>query len=172
MAKMFWTLVTLSFFIPVSLVAANPAQAPQPTGQTYIWYGELVALDQPTQLMTVKARLVDQALKDIGQFKSGDKIVLGWSGFDKYADVISRVSRFDANKKTDAAFEMPVEFLAFDATNQFVTFKSKIPAASLTKIKTLKPGEWITATSKHRPANETDAIVMVDPFVTSSGSSN
>ena len=65
--------------------------------------------------MTVKTRVVgDQALAELPHFKSGDRIVLTWSGFDTYADAISTAVRYDASKKWNEPFTFPVEFVAYE----------------------------------------------------------
>ncbi len=166
-------LVTLCVLVlTVSRVAANPAQSAQTTAQpaaeTYMWYGELTAFDESARKMTVKTRVVgDQALSGLKGFKSGDRIAMTWSGIDKYADGILSVARHDAGKKYDERFTFPVEFVSFDATTQYVTFKTDAPADGVATLKSLKPGEWIAATSRHKPARENEAIVSVVPYVDS-----
>jgi hypothetical protein len=32
----------------------------------------------------------DQAQTSLGRFKAGEKIMLGWSGYDRYADAVNR----------------------------------------------------------------------------------
>jgi len=145
------------------------AQSLQPTSPTYTWSGELVAFDEGARMMTVKARAVgQQALQDLPSFKSGDRVVLTWSGFDSYSDGIARVARYEASKKWSEPFTFPVEFVAYDSAHQYMTFKFQPPAASVDAIKKVKPGEWITTTTRHRPASEVDAIVTVNSFVTTS----
>jgi len=34
-------------------------------------------------------------------------------------------------------------------------------------IKSLKPGEWVTATAKHRPSSETEVITAVNAYTAS-----
>ena len=57
----------------------------------------------------------------------------------------------------------------YDAAHQYVTFKTRIPADSVATLKSLKPEEWIMATSVQHPPNETEPIVAVKPYVSSSG---
>jgi hypothetical protein len=144
------------------------AQSVQPTSETYSWSGELVGFDANGRTITVKSRVVgDQALKELPQFKAGDRIVLTWSGFDTYADAISRAVRYDATKKWNEPFTFPVEFVAYESPRQYVTFKFQVPAGSVDAVKSLKPGEWITATARHRPSNESEAITAVNAYTSS-----
>jgi hypothetical protein len=159
-------IVTLS----VLAMTANRvgAQSVQPTSQTYSWSGELVSFDATGRMMAVKSRVVgEQALAELPQFKSGDRIVLTWSGFDTHADAISRAVRYDAAKKWNEPFTFPVEFVSYESPRQYVTFKFQVPAASVEAVKSVKPGEWVTATSRHRASNETEAITAVNPYAAS-----
>ncbi len=110
----------------------------------------------------------DQALAELPTFKSGDRIVLTWSGFDTYADAISRAVRHDAAKKWSEPFTFPVEFVAYETPRRYVTFKFQVPAGSVEALKSVKPGEWVTTTSRHRPASEAEAITAVNAYTASS----
>ena len=96
-----WTLLAIVSFCVLALAAIRVgAQSVQPTSPTYSWSGELVGLDTDGRTITVKSRVVgEQALADLPRFKAGDRIVLTWSGFDTYADAISRAVRYEAAKK-------------------------------------------------------------------------
>jgi hypothetical protein len=141
------------------------AQSWQPTSDTYTWSGELVALDPGTRTLTVKSPVVgDQGREHFPQFKPGERIVLTWSGFDTYADGISRAIRYDASKTWSEPFTFPVEFVAYEPDRRYATFKFLVPAGSVTALDGMKPGEWVTTTSKHRAATEADAITTVNPY--------
>ena len=164
-----WMLPAVATFCVLALTAIRVgAQSVQPTSQTYSWSGELVSFDANGRTLTVKSHVAgDQALKALPQFNSGDRIVLTWSGFDTYADAISRAVRYDAAKKWNEPFTFPVEFVGYESPRQYVTFKCQVPAASVDALRSVKPGEWITATSKHRAANETEAIMAVHAYTAS-----
>jgi hypothetical protein len=164
-----WVLLALTTFCLLALTAVRVgAQAVQPTSETYTWSGELVAFDPTGRTITVKSRVVgDQALADLPHFKSGDKIVLTWSGFDTYADAISRAVRYDAATKWNEPFTFPVEFVAYESSRQYVTFRFQVPPGSVDALKSLKPGEWVTATSRHRASSEADAITAVNAYTAS-----
>ena len=159
-------LVAIATFCVLAFTAIRVgAHSVQPTSETYTWSGELVTCDSNARIITVKSRVVgDQALAELPHFKSRDRIVLTWSGFDTYADAISRVVRQDATKKWNEPFMFPVEFVAYESPRQYVTFKFQVPAASVDAIKSLKPGEWITATAKHRPSSESEVITGVNAY--------
>jgi hypothetical protein len=167
----FLTLATLSLPFFMSRLAAQSTS--QPAADTYTWSGELVSLDEGARILTVKARVVgDQPMTELPKFKSGDRILLTWSGYDKYADAINHVIRYDATKKTAERFTFPVDFVGFDSAHQYVTFKAPVPADSIGKIKSLKPGEWVTATSPQTKTAESQPIVSIRPYVWSSGTNS
>ena len=167
---MFLAVVTFSLLAPFAMRAV--AQSVQPSSDTYSWSGELVAFDPTARTITVKARVVgDQALADLPHFKSGDRIVLTWSGLDRYADAISRAVRYDAAKKWNEPFTFAVDFVAYESPRQYVTFKFTVPVGSVDALKAVKPGEWVTATSRHRPSSETEAITAVRAYTAASHAS-
>jgi len=169
-----WTfLALLTLCLPIFISSRLAAQSSQPAADTYTWSGELVSLDEGTRILTVKARVVgDQPITELPKFKAGDRILLTWSGYDKYADAINHVIRYDATKKTEERFTFPADFVAFDSAHQYVTFKAPVPADSIAKIKSLKPGEWVTATSPHTKTAEAQPIVSVRPYVWSSSTNS
>jgi len=162
-----WTLLAMVTFGVLALTVIKVgAQSLHPTSETYSWSGELVGFDAGARTMTVKTRVAgEQAVAELPQFKSGDRIVLTWSGFDTYADAVSRAVRYDASKKWNQPFTFPVEFVAYD--RQYVTFKVQVPAASVESLMPIKPGEWVTAISRHRPTTEADVITTVHAYAAS-----
>jgi hypothetical protein len=170
--KTSWTLLPFITFCLLAVAAISVgAQTLRPSGETFAWSGELVSFDANTQMVTVKARVVgDQAIADLPHYKAGDRIVVTWSGYDTYADAISRAVRFDAAKKWSDAFTFPVEFVTYESEHHYVTFKFRVPMGSTDKVRAVKPGEWITATSRHRASTESEAITAVNPYVISSAS--
>ena len=155
----FVTLCVLVF--TAGRMAATPVQSTPTGSETYFWHGELVALDQTAKTITVKTMVVGSALDELGHFKAGDRVMLSWSGFDKYANAVNRVARYEATKKSDERFAFPAEFVSFDAAQKYVTFKAPIPAESISKLQSLKPGQWVTATSPHGKGSEAQPIVAI-----------
>jgi hypothetical protein len=165
-APAFVTLCALALI--TTTVLGGPAQSKQsaqpPADSTYTWHAELVALDAGAKTATVKAMAVGDALKELPQFKPGDRVMLGWSGFDKFANAINHAVKFDGTKKLDDRFAFPVEFVAFDAEHRYATFKAPIPSDGVSRLQALKPGQWITATSPHGAASQTQPIVSIRSY--------
>jgi hypothetical protein len=88
-------------------------------------------------------------------------VVLNWSGFDKYASAVNGAAKQEAGRKPEDRFSFPAEFVAFDASRNYVTFKVPVPSEATTRLKSIKPGEWVTATSKHGAASATQPIAAV-----------
>lgn len=159
------TVLVLATVCVLLLASTLLAQSTQLTSDAFSWSGELVALDENARLMTVKARVVgEQAPAEFGRLKAGERVVLTWSGYDKYADAIREV-RSASVHKPEERFTFPVEFMSFDAGRQYVTFKVQIPESGISNLKSLKPGEWVTATSPHGLSSKSTPVVMVRPYV-------
>jgi hypothetical protein len=141
---------------------ASSAHAQQATSETYLWHAELVGLDATRRVVTVKSGVIgDQIAKDIPKLKAGDRVWLGWSGIDRYAHAVRSAVRRDAGARSNDLFTFPAEFVAFDTTSQYVTFRVEAPAAGVEALKAVKPGEWVTATSRQRPSSETESVTTI-----------
>ena len=145
------------------------AQSSQPANDTFTWLGELVSLDEAAGKITVKSRVAYQeALSELKQFKAGEPVWVVWSGVSNHSDAVRQFRRPEANHKIAETLVMPAELVSPEATNQYVTLRVKVPEAGLAAIKSVKPGEWVTVTSRHRPASEAEAVVAVKPYNESS----
>ncbi len=161
-------IATLAVVVLTSLVAHSA----QLTSEAFAWHGELVALDANARILTVKAPVVgEQAPADFGRLKAGAGVLLTWSGYDKSADAIRDV-RSTGVIKPDERFTFPAEFVSFDATRRYATFKVQIPESSVVNLKSLKPGEWVTATSPHGASSKSTPVVNVRPYVISASAVN
>jgi hypothetical protein len=170
--KGFATLAIMTFFaLALTLFSSHAAFAAQASKTTvadkdnYFWHAELVNFDPSTRFITVKTMIVgENAPAEIAKLKAGEKITLTWSGADRYTAGISHAVAYSA-AKTSERFSLPVEFVSYDATQKYMTFKTQVPTESVAKIKDLKPGEWVTATSVHGKATEAQPIVSIRPYV-------
>jgi hypothetical protein len=136
---------------------------------TYQWSGELVSFDGTAGTAIVKARIVDQdAAAEVKKFRTGDRVLLQWSGYEIYADAIRRVMPYTESRSANDRFLLPVELVSNETPNQYLTFRLRVPVGSAPALKEVKPGEWITVTSAHKAARETDAVVSARPYVTAS----
>jgi hypothetical protein len=165
MKRTVFSLVTIGLFL---FTASLVAQTRQPTNEEFTWSAELVALDDMTRVVTVKAPTVSEsAFAEFGPLKAGERITLKWSGYDKSADSISSAMRSAVVVKAGERFTFPVEFVAADATRRYITFKVQIPEHSIANLKALKPGDWVTATSPQGAAlSKTTPVVTIRPYVT------
>ena len=142
------------------------AQPSQPTRDTYTWHGELVSLDKTAKSMTVKSRVAyPEAVSALKHFKAGDRVSVVWSGIHDASDAIRHVRRSEAGRKVDEPLVLPAELVSTEAPNQYLTFRIKVPESGLSAIDRVQPGEWVTVTSRHRPATADEAVVAVRPYV-------
>jgi hypothetical protein len=151
------------------LGTAATAQSAQSASDTFTWFGELVSVDTTARTMTVKARVAYQeALTELNQFKAGQPVWVVWSGVSDYSDAVRQFRRPEATQKITDKLVMQAELVSPHAPNQYVTLRVKVPDASLAAIKSVKPGEWVTVTSRRHAATEAETVVGVKPY---SGSS-
>ena len=149
-----------------SIHAQQPANVTAARFQAFECSAELVSLDAAGHTVTVNVRVpVEEAFPAFEHLKSGDRIILTWSGIEKYSDGVRSVARYDAAKTRTGHFMIPAEFVSFDGSRHVATVKLQIPASDVSKIQPLKPGEWITATSPHGKMAATEPITMIRPYV-------
>jgi hypothetical protein len=140
-------------------------QASQAKSDTFTWNGELVSIDTTAKTMTVKSRVAYQeAISELKHFKAGDRVWIVWSGMHDSSDAVRQVRRSGTGGKIDENLVLPAELVSTEAPNQSLTIRVKVPENALAAIKTVKPGEWVTVTSRHRPSTEDDAVVAVRPY--------
>ena len=144
-------------------------QSTQSASDTFTWVSELVSVDATARTMTVKSRIAYQeAVSGLKQFKAGEPVWVVWSGVSDYSDAVRQFRRPEANGRITENLVIPAELVSPEATNQYVTLRVKVPEAGLAAIASVKPGEWVTVTSRQRPATEADAVVGVQPYSRSS----
>ena len=133
---------------------------------TYRWHGELVALDETTRSLTVKARVAGPGgLASVEGAQTGDPIVITWSGFEDRANDIRTVVPEDGSGLWgNDGFLLRAEFVASDPSTSYLTFKATIPENSVAAVRSLLPGDWATVTSPHWPTAGAGAVVAVDAY--------
>jgi hypothetical protein len=137
-------------------------QSSQTNGDTYTWNGELVSLDPTAKTMTVKSRVAYQeAISELTHFKAGDRVWIVWSGIHDSSDAVRQVRRSETGRKIDETMVLPAELVSTEAPNQYITIRVRVPESGLSAIKTVKPGEWVVVTSRHRPSTDDEAVVAV-----------
>jgi hypothetical protein len=145
--------------------SVNAAQASPSKSDTYIWSGELVSVDATAKSMTVKSRIAYQeALSELTQFRPGEQVWIVWSGVHDYSDAIRQVRRPSPGRVMHEDLVLPAELVSPQATDQYIAIRVKVPESSLAAIRAVKPGEWVTVTSRHRPSTDADAVTAVTPY--------
>jgi hypothetical protein len=171
--SMQWMLVAvLGTILTVGGPEPGVAQASQSPGDTYTWPGELVSVDPIAKTMTVKARVAyPEAVFALKHFKAGERIWIVWSGLHDATDAVRDVRRSETGRKIDEPLVLPAELVSPEAPYQYVTIRVRVPENGLSAISTVKPGEWVTVTSRHRPATDDRAVVAVRPYTASTTTS-
>ena len=140
-------------------------QASQAKSDAFTWDGELVSIDTTAKTMTVKSRVAYQeAVSELTHFKAGDRVWIVWSGVHDSSDAVRQVRRAESGRKIDENLVLPAEFVSTETPNQYLTIRIKVPESGLAAIKTVKPGEWVTVTSRHQPTTDDDAVVAVRAY--------
>jgi hypothetical protein len=155
-------LVAFATFLGLMLTSSLVAQSNSSAPESFSWSGEFVSLEGTT--LTVKGRVAgEQAISEFPRLKSGNRILLTWSGFTDYADAVSQVA-LEATAKSADRFSFPVEFVSYDDSRKYATFKVKIPESGVAGLKSLKPGDWVTAMSPHGASSKTTPITKIRPY--------
>ena len=145
--------------------ALGIAQSSQTKSDTYTWNGELVALDATAKTVTVKSRVAYQeAISELKHFKAGDRVWIVWSGIHDSSGAVRQVRRSETGRKIDEHLVLPAELVSTETPNQYLTIRIKVPVSGLDAIKNVKPGQWVTVTSRHKPSTDDDAVVAVRPY--------
>jgi len=169
MSTTWMRIAVMSAMFLTGVPAAGAAQSTPAKGDTYTWIGELVSRDTIAKTITVKSRVAYQdALSDLKHFNAGDRVWIVWSGIRDSSDAVRQVRRPENGRSIDEILVLPAELVSTEAPNQYVTIRVKVPESGLAAINTVKPGEWVTVTSRHRPSNDDDAVVAVRPYSASS----
>ncbi len=161
-----WTrIAVLATILTASVPVVAGAQSSQTKSETYTWNGEFVSHDATAMTMTVKSRVAYQeAIAELKHFKAGDRVWIVWSGVQDSSDAVRQVRRLETGRTIDENLVLPAELVSTEAPHSYITIRVKAPESALAAVKTVKPGEWVTVTSRHRPASDTEAVVAVRPW--------
>ena len=161
-----WTrIAALAAILTIGGPILIEARSSQTKGGTYTWNGEFVSVDTTAKTLTVKSRVAYQeALSELKHFKAGDRVWIVWSGVNDSSDAVRQVRRSETGRAIDENLVLPAELVSTEAPNSYITIRVKVPDSGLAAITAVKPGEWVTVTSRHRPASDADAVVAVKPW--------
>ena len=153
----------LSFGL-LALVCASQSVATTPGAAdtaSYTWSAELVAFDDATDTVTVRSRTVDPDVANVPGLRAGDRAMLTWSGLTTAAGI--RALERGASGSYDR-MTLPVEYVSTELDGRYVSFKVQVPADAAAAIANVRPGQWVTATSPHKPKNATEAVRSMRPY--------
>jgi hypothetical protein len=93
-----------------------------------------------------------------------------WSVIHDYSEAVRQIRRPKTGSNIDDNLVLPAVLVSTDAPDQYITIRVQVPETGLSAIKSLKPGEWVTVTARHRPATDEEAVVEVKPYGSSTTS--
>ena len=162
------TAETDATMLEIAAYSPSPEWRPAPRrGETYRWQGELLSLDEAAGTVTVKSRVASQAgLAAVAGAKSGEPIVINWSGFESRASGIRSAMPDDGSGLWGSnRFLLRATFVEADDTGRYLTFETAVPAESLATLRSLTRGSWASVTSPHHPSDGSPAVLSVDAYV-------
>ena len=131
----------------VTSSAAPHAAAPL-KDRSYIWYGQLIAVDEQTRTATIKAHIPALVEKYVDRFKPGDRLVLVWDMIGKTeAQRALALWNQEQNTAGNTGYVLPIEFVSADAPSHMVTFYLRVPKTVLDRLRSVEPGQWIKVTT-------------------------
>jgi hypothetical protein len=131
----------------VTSSAAPQAAAPL-KDRSYIWYGQLIAVDEQTRTATIKAHIPAHVEKYVDRFKAGDRLVLVWDMIGKTeAQRALALWNQEQNTAGNTGYVLPIEFVSADAPSHTVTFYLRVPKTALERLRSVEPGQWIKVTT-------------------------
>lgn len=127
---------------------AAPQAAVPLKERSYVWYGQLMALDEQTRTATVKAHIPAHVEKYVDQFKAGDRLVLVWDMVGK-TEARRALALWKQDEKTsgNTGYVLPIEFVSADVPSHTVTFHLRVPKTALQPLKSVAPGNWVKVTT-------------------------
>jgi hypothetical protein len=166
MSTQWMQIAVLGIILTIGGPVLGAAQSSQTKAETYTWNAEFVSVDTAAKTMTVKSRVAYQdAISELKHFKPGDRVWIVWSGMHDSSDAVRQVRRSETGRTAvDERLVLPAELVSTEAPNQYLTIRVKVPDSVLSAVNTVKPGEWVTVTSRHRPPTDDDAVAAVRPY--------
>ena len=155
--------------------AYAPARGPRPAAlardATYRWGGELVALDEASDALTVRARMVSAAARSAAAgLAAGEPIVITWSGYGHEASGIRAVAADDDSGLWGSdRYLLRAAFEAVEAAGRQLRFRVPLPEASRSAVRSLTRGAWARMTSPHHPADARPALLAVNAYAPARG---
>ena len=161
-----WTqIAAVATILTIGASVFAGAQSSPTKSDTYTWNGEFVSFDTTAMTITVKSRVAyHDAISELKHFKAGDRVWIVWSGVQDSSDAVRQVRRSEPGRKIDENLVLPAELVSTEAPNSYIMIRVRVPENAVAAIKAVKPGEWVTVTSRHRPPSDAEAVVAVRPW--------
>jgi hypothetical protein len=140
--------------------AAMPENYTPP--ERYNWSAELVEVDSAQNLVTVRARVATQTKSaESAGLETGEHAFLTWSGL-RFAHAVRAINR--TADDAPGPLTIPIRFEGLESDGRYVSFSIIVPESTLSEVRQLSPGHWITATSLSHPFDSQEAVVAIRPY--------
>jgi hypothetical protein len=141
---------------------AHPLAAQVAGNPGYQWTAELVSYDAKAKTMTVKAAYQEHINRYIGDFKSGDRVLVTWSTSSPgQTDSINYVGRYEGSG-SNWGYVLPVEFVSADTAARRLTFTVAVTPMALRTLKSAAPGQPINVRTPFDQPKEIAVGVVVE----------
>jgi hypothetical protein len=155
--------ISIALTLCVLVIAAVKVLAQPVKNPSYAWSGEVLMYDEQAKTVTVKAPYLEHINRYIGEFARGDRVVLNWATpRPRETEAIRYVGRYDASSNAKWGYVLPVEFVAADTAERWLTFTVAVPSKALKALKKVPAGGWIKVTTPFDQPNDTAAIVAIE----------
>ncbi len=158
-------LMAINSYVP----SRQPLPAPLAQDATYRWGGELVALDEASDALTVRAQMVStKARSAAAGLTAGEPIMITWSGYGDAASGIRAVTADDGSGLWGSdRYLLRATFESVAAGGRQLTFRVPLPEGSRSAVRSLTRGAWALMTSSHHPADAHSPLLAVAAYVPS-----
>jgi len=151
------------------LVASRVAGAQLPEiakKQTYVWTGQLVAVDEANMTVTLQVPISEPVLRYVDRFKPGDRVMITWVLKQKgEAGPVLHLAELATARdaRLDYGYILPVEFVSADAAARTVNIRTPVAPEAFAGFRSIQPGRRAKVTSPMVQAAETAAILKAEP---------
>ena len=158
-------LMAINSYVP----SRQPLPAPLAQDATYRWGGELLALDEASDALTVRAQMVSAGARSAAaDLKAGEPIVITWSGYGDEASGIRAVAADDGSGLWGSdRYLLRATFEGVAASGRQLTFRVPLPEDGRSAVRSLTRGAWALMTSPHHPAGAQAPLMAVNSYVPS-----
>ena len=160
-----WALIATALLLAGGFAAeSGAATTSQKAAATYTWSAEVVSFDKSSRMLTLKSRIEEASeVKGLDHLMKNNPITLTWTGFTWGAGVRDVTRGHESSAPADTLI-LPAEFVSTELDNRYIVYRLPVPAASVSNIEKVMPGQWVTAMSPRHSSDPRKAILDIHPY--------